>query len=366
MRFTVSQSSLATAVSVVSKGIASSSTLPILSGIYIKAENGTLEFQTANLTVSIKYKVAANVEEPGETVVSGRILSNIVKNLPDVATTFEGSGRTVDITCGSSRFHLNALNPVDFPDFPEFSLETSVELPKDVLAKMVDKVYRVTSRDTSRPILGGIFMTVENNTIRLVATDSYRLAVCDTNVETSSLTNSFEMIIPGSTFHDVLSLPSDEKKILVGSTESQVVFDFGNITYVSRRIEGNYPNYKQLLPVEHSTSVKFDVETLSSVLKRVSVVAVTNPTVKLDIDADGNMVTLSSVSSDQGDATESIEAEVEGQTVSIAFNHHYLLDCLNAIGSGEVTLELKSGGDAGIFKSYGTINYLYLLMPVNI
>lgn len=366
MRFTVSQSSLATALSVVSKGIASSSTLPILSGVYMKAENGTLEFQTANLTVSIKYKVAANVEEPGETVVSGRILTNIVKNLPDVATVFEGGGRTLDITCGSSHFHLNALNPIDFPDFPEISLTSSVELPKNVLTKMVDKVYRVTSRDTSRPILGGIFMTVENNTIRLVATDSYRLAVCDTNVETSSLASPFQMIVPGSTFHDVLSLPSDEEKILVGSTESQVVFDFGNVTYVSRRIEGNYPNYKQLLPVEHKTAVKFDVETLTSVLKRVSVVAVTNPTVKLDVDADGNLVTLSSVASDQGDANETIDAEVEGDTVSIAFNHHYLIDCLTAVGSGEITLELNTGNDAGIFKSYGDINYLYLLMPVNI
>lgn len=366
MRFTISQSSLAGALAVVGKGIASSSTLPILSGVYMRANNGTIEFQTANLTVSIRYRAAANVEEPGETVVSGRILTNIVKNLPDAAVTFEGSGRMVDISCGPSSFHLNALNPADFPDFPEVSLETSVELPREVLQKMVDKVYRVTSRDTSRPILSGVFMTVSDNTIRLVATDSYRLAVCDTNVETSSLQGTFEMIVLGSTFHDVLSLPSDDERILISATESQVVFQFGNVTYVSRRIEGNYPNYRQLLPNEHLTSVVLDVDTLASALKRVSVVAVTNPTVRLDVDAESNAITISSVSSDQGDASETIDAEVTGETLTIAFNYHYVLDCLSAVGGGQVSLELQSATQPGIFKSYGTISYLYLLMPVNI
>ena len=138
MRFTVSQSSLAKALSIVSKGMASNSTLPILSGIRISANEGTLELQTTNLTISIRHRVAANVDEPGETVVSGKILSSIVKTLADAAVTFEADGSSLVITCEKSAFKLNTLDPSDFPEFPTFVLNRSVELPSDLLSQMVD------------------------------------------------------------------------------------------------------------------------------------------------------------------------------------------------------------------------------------
>lgn len=365
MRFTVNQSALSKALAIVSKGIASSSTLPILSGVYMRAAAGTLELQTTNLNVSIRHKIAANVEEEGAAVLSGRLLSNIVKNLPDAAVTFEAQDRTVDILCLSSHFHLNALDPVDFPEFPTFILERSVELPSDILSTMVDKVYKVTSSDAARPILSGILMNVSDNTIRLVATDSYRLAVCDTNVESSSLEGSFEMIVPGAVFHDVLSLPSDVGTILIGSTESQVVFVFGNTTYISRKIEGNYPNYRQLLPVEYASAVRFDVKDFASALRRVSVVATNNPSVRFDLDGEAGLIRMSSMSTDQGEAKETVPAEIEGSDLAIALNYHYVFDCVNAANADtELVLELQSSMQPGIFKSYGKINYLYLLMPV--
>lgn len=365
MRFTVSQSALSKALSVVSKGMASNSTLPILSGIYVRASGGTLEFQTTNLTISVRHKIAANVEEEGSTVISGKILSNIVKNLSDSAVTFEGGERSVSITCEKSSYKLNTLDPADFPEFPAFALDRSIELPSDILSAMVEKVYRVTSKDTSRPILSGVLMTVEDNTIRLVATDSYRLAVCDTNVETSKLEGSFEMIVPGTVFHDVLTLPSVTGTILIGTTESQVVFVFGNTTYISRRIEGNYPNYKQLLPASCSTSAKIGLEAFSAALKRVSVIALTNPSVKFDIDAESNLMRLSATSPDQGEASETLPVEVSGDGISIALNYHYVFDCVNAAGEeSDMTLELQGAMQPGIFKSYSKINYLYLLMPV--
>ena len=363
MRFTVGQDALAKGLSVVGKGIASTSTLPILSGIYIKAENGELELQTTNLTVSIKHRLAANVEEPGEAVISGRLLTNLVKNLPDEAVSFAGDGRVVDISCGKTSFRLNTLAAADFPEFPDYTLDRSVELPADILSKMVDMVYKVTSTDTSRPILSGVLMSVEQNTIRLVATDSYRLAVCDTNTETSSLDGSFEMIVPGLVFHDVLSLPGNESSILIGSTDSQIVFVFGNTTYVSRKIEGNYPNYKQLLPSSYATAAKLSTQELAAALRRVTVVANTNPSVRLDL-MGKDSIRISSVSPDQGEAEEKISAEIEGEDVSIALNYHYVFDCINAIsGTDEVSLELQSSSQPGIFKSYSKINYLYLLMP---
>ena len=365
MRFTVSQASLTKALSVVSKGMASNSTLPILSGVRVIASEGTLELQTTNLTISIRHRVAANVEEPGETVISGKILSSIVKTLADAAVTFDGDERSVTITCEKSVFKLNVLDPSDFPEFPEFVLERSVELPSDLLSQMVDKVYRVTSKDNSRPILSGVLMTVENNVIRLVATDSYRLAVCDTNVATDGVDDGFQMIIPGQVFHDVLTIPSDTDSILIGSTESQVVFVFGNTTYVSRRIEGNYPNYKQLLPDGYGTSIRMSAADFSAALKRVSVIALSNPSVRFDVDAEGQSLRMSSNSADQGEASETLPVEVEGSSMAIALNYHFVFDCMNAAGGErDVTLELQDSMRPAVFKSYSKINYLYLLMPV--
>ncbi|MGI6754479.1 MAG: DNA polymerase III subunit beta [Atopobiaceae bacterium] len=364
MRFKVSQTALERALGIVIKGMGTTSTLPILSGILIKAYEGTLEFQSTNLNISIRHSIAADVEEPGETVVSGKVLASIVKTLPDAVVSFKVDDRTCTLSCEKSRFKLNTLAAADFPEFPQYALENSVELPCDLLSKMVDKVYKVTSKDTSRPILSGVLLTVENNVIRLVATDSYRLAVCDSTTATST-TEPFTAIVAGATFHDVLSIPSNTDTITVGLTDTQVVFTFDNTTYVARRIEGNFPNYKQLLPKGCSTTVTIDTAQLSSALKRVSTIALANPSVRFDIDADGSLMELSASSPDQGESTEAINVDVEGQSMSIALNYHYVFDCVNAAtGEKTIALELQSSMQPAIFKSYATINYLYLLMPV--
>ena len=364
MKFSVSQSSLLKALSVVSKGMGQNTTLPLLSGIYIKAEAGTLEFQTNNLTISIRHCIPANVEESGETVVSGKVLTNIVKTLDDVAVTFDGGERMLSITCAHSSFRLNTLNPADWSAFPDIEPEQSIELPSTLLAEMVEKVYKVTSKETTRPILQGVLLTVDDNTIRLVATDSYRLAVCDSSVEAPA-GEAFRAIVSGGVFHDVLSMPSLTESIMIGITGNQVVFSFGDTTFVSKKIEGNFPNYKQLLPASCATSVKIDVEAFSAALKRVCVIAQQNSSVRFDIDADGKVMKLSASSPDQGESSEFLPVEVDGESMAIALNYHYVFDCVNAASDRkELLLELQSNMQPGVFKSNGKINYLYLLMPV--
>ena len=231
---------------------------------------------------------------------------------------------------------------------------------------MVDKVYKVTSKETSRAILQGILLTVEDNTIRLVATDSFRLAVCDSSTEAPA-GEAFRAIVSGNVFHDVLTMPSMTETIRIGVAESQVVFTFGTTTFVSRKIEGNFPDYKQLLPASCGTAVEIDAAALAAALKRVSVIAVTNASVRFDIDADGRFVRLSASSPEQGESSEIIDANIDGQSLSIALNYHYVFDCMNAVaGSKTLRLELQSSAQPGIFKSNGLINYLYLLMPVRL
>ena len=367
MKFTVSQSALSDAIAIVMKGIAPSSTLPILSGVLVRAADGVLEFQTSNYTISIRHRIAARVDEEGQVVIPCKMLSNICNTLPDAPVSFDVTEHQVSITCERSTFRLNTLDAGDFPEFPTFALERSVELPANILSEMVSRVWRVTSTDKNRPVLNGVYMTVENNTIRLVATDSYRLAVCDTQVETSTLEGSFELNVPADAFNDALAITGGQGSILIGSTDTQVVFVAGNTTYVARRIEGTYPNYKALLPAACATTVKIDVAALSSALKRVSTVAQANSAVKFDISAETGTMVLSAISNDQDAATATVEVEAEGASGVIAFNYHYIFGCLNVLShEKEITLELQSYNQAGVFKSYDKINYLYLVMPVRI
>lgn len=364
MKFSVSQHALLTALSIVSKGMSSSSTIPLLSGIYVKAENGTLEFQTNNLTISIRHKISGNVEEAGEVVVSGKLLTAIVKNLPDAAVVFEGTERILTITCLSSLFRLNTLDAKDWSEFPEIEFNSSCELPSDILSEMVDRVYKVTSKENSRPILQGVLLTSAENTLRLVATDSYRLAVCETYSAPEAAAEDFSLIIPGVVFHDVLTMPSLTEKILIDTTSNQIVFSFGNTTYISRKTEGTYPDYRQLLPKAYASAVTVDPEQFLSALRRVATIATTMPIMKLDIDAEAQTMKLSITTRDQGESTEYIPVQVEGDSMALSLNHHYVAECLiSAPDREKILIELQSPTLPTIFKSTGKINYLYLVMP---
>lgn len=368
MRFTVSQSALQKALAVVAKGASSNTTMPIIAGVLLRASEGTLELQTTDLAISIRHRIAANVEEAGETVVSAKMITNIVKNLPDAPITFDGAGSVLEVSCDRTiRYTLNTLPSQDFPAFPEVSPESSVELPLNTLSEMVDRVFRVTSKDTSRAALCGILLSVEENLVRLVACDSYRLAVVDAHVETSSLSAPFDTIVPGQAFRDAVSAMSGEETALVGVTGTQVLFSAGTTTFVSRRIEGSYPDYNRLIPSSCTTSVRLPVEPFSDALRRVSLLATTNPSVRLDVDVDGGLVTMSSGAVDAGEARVEVDAPGTGENLTIALNDRYLGECLTALsGETELDLELQSSMKPAVFKSYGAINYLYLVMPVHL
>ena len=365
MRFTVSQSAFAKALAVVSKGIATHSTLPVLSGVLMRADNGTLEMQTSDLDTSIRHKIPANVEEPGETVISGRVLGSIVKNLADASITFDGGQGTIHLTCQNSSFHLNTLSADEFPNFPEVAMERHVDLPRDVLSSMVDKVYKVVSKDPSHPALAGVLLNVEENLVRLVASDGYRAAMCDTQVATPDLTGMFEMIVPGNAFHDALTLPSDSESVTIGDTANQAIFVFGNTTYVTRRIEAQFPNWRGLLPKDVLTSVTVKVADLAGALRRVSSIAAQGLRIKIEVDPPQAQTTLSSSSPDQGDAREVMQVEAQGEPNTIFVNYRYFGDGIAAADqTGDITLELQQAGRPGVFKAYGKINYLYILMPL--
>lgn len=364
MRFSINRVELQNAISVVLKGVSTRSTLPVLSGILITAEGDKINLQTTDLEVSIQYSAPALVEEAGRAVVPGKLFSEIVKNLPDAAVHVRAEDEQAFITCDTSSFSIKALNPDDFPGFPAVDVQQRIEIPFSQFASMVKRVSRVVSRDESRPILTGVLVTLESGLLRMVATDSYRLAV--TEAALNSAADDFQAVISGSFLSEIASLPKTEANISLALAENQIVVTCQDTVFINRRIEGNFPNYKQLLPDTYVTRATVDVDHLVAGVKRASLMGSTSSPVRFDLNVASQTAQISAASQDIGSAQETLACEIEGEDVEIAFNYAYVLEGLAAVSSDEVYLEVQSSMKPGIFRAPAPESYLYLVMPVRL
>lgn len=365
MKLSIARSELLEALNVVSKGMSARSTLPILSGILITAADGAAVLQSTDLEVSVRHSVPALTESPGQIVIPGRLISDIVRTLPEAAVTLELEDDVMVVKCQQASFTLKTLNPADFPKFPEVAVEKSISLPADLITSMVKKVGRAVSRDETRAVLTGVMMLIEGPSLRMVATDSYRLAVAETILEESPA-EDIEVVIPGKALDEVTKIASSSEKVTIGTSDNQIVFEFGETTFVTRRIEGSFPNYKQLIPKETETTVTVTTEEFMAAVKRVSLMALHNAPLKVSVSIEDQTVSLSAATQDVGDASEDIMVKAEGKDVDIAFNHSFLLDGLSSSSAETLTLEVVSALKPGLLKSIDSTEFLYLLMPVRL
>ena len=365
MKFSINQSELQNALSVVLKGIATRSTLPILSGIYLDAHDDTLTLQATDLELSIQYSVSALIEETGKAVVPGKLFSDIVKNLPDAAVHVEAEDDSAVITCDTASFSIKTLDAEDFPGFPHVDVQQEIAIPFSQFASMVKRVARTVSKDESRAILTGVLITLEDSMLKMVATDSYRLAITETQLEDSAA-EEFQAVISGSFLQEIASLPRSDENLKLALAENQIVVTYHDTVFINRRLEGNFPNYRQLLPDSYVTRVSMDVGHLIAGVKRTSLLGQTSSPVRFDINIASQTAQLSAVAQDVGSAQETLSCEGEGEDVEIAFNYAYVLDGLSSVNTDNVYLEVQSSLKPGIFKSAEGENFLYLVMPVRI
>lgn len=365
MKFSINQSELQNALSVVLKGIATRSTLPILSGIYLDAHDDTLTLRATDLELSIQYSVSALIEETGKAVVPGKLFSEIVKNLPDAAVHVEAEDDSAVITCDTASFSIKTLDAEDFPGFPHVDVQQEVSIPFSQFSSMVKRVARVVSKDESRAILTGVLITLEDTTLKMVATDSYRLAITEAELPDAAA-EEFQAVISGSFLQEISSLPRSEDDLKLALAENQIVVTYHDTVFINRRLEGNFPNYRQLLPDSYATRVSMDVGHLVAGVKRTSLLGQTSSPVRFDINMASRTVQLSAVAQDVGSAQETLSCSGEGEDVEIAFNYAYVLDGLSSVNTDNVFLEVQSSMKPGIFKADEGENFLYLVMPVRI
>lgn len=364
MKISLNQSDLNGAIQTVQKAVSSKSLLPVLSGILITVEDGFIDLQSTDLELSMKYRIPVNSEVKGSVVIPARLTGDIVKNLSDgridIQSDEKGSG--IKITCGLSTFNIKSFSTEDFPKFPELQKEKSVQIKGRDFSEIVRQVIRAVSKDETRPILSGIFLTVEKGRLKMVSTDSYRLSIRESAIEGHSV-DDIKVIVPSRCLDEVSKICGD-RDIEIGLAKNQIYFNMGDVIIVSRLIEGQFPNYQQLLPADCELRVKFKRDDLISSLKRVSLLAQNNALVKMRI-AD-KIIKISAMTQDIGSADEEIETETEGDGMEIAYNAQFLIDGLNSIGEEEVFLELNSPLKPGLVRPAIDQNFIYLIMPVRI
>lgn len=367
MKLSIARSELLDGLTIASKGMSSRSTLPILSGILFSAQEGLLTLQSTDLEISVRHSSPALIEDEGQVVIPGRLLQDIVRSLPEAAVTLETEGDNVLVRCQQSSFTVKTLNAGDFPKFPEVQIDKSVELPSSVMAAMVKKVSRAVSRDETRAVLTGVLVVIDGPTMKMVATDSYRLAIDEVILDSSS-EETVEVIVPGRALDEATKIAGSAGKVTLGVADNQVVFEAGETTFVARRIEGNFPNYKQLIPQrkEGDTVVTVATEELAAAVKRVSLLALHNAPLRVSVLAEDQTLSLSATTQDVGDASEDLMVKIEGGDVDIAFNHAFMSDGLAAISTETVNLQIESSMKPGLLSAGEGEDFRYLLMPVRL
>lgn len=367
MKLTMARGELLDALTMVSKGISARSTLPILSGVLLSSQDGTVTLHSTDLEVSIRHTAPALTEGDGSIVVPGRLLTDIVRSLPEAAVTIETEGERAHVRCQQSAFSVKTLSAADFPAFPEVGASQTVELPADVLSTMVRKVSKAVSRDETRAVLTGVLLVLEGAIIKMVATDSYRLAIEQAILE-SEAGADLEVVVPGRALEEAIKLAASGEKVKVGVSDNQVVFEFGETTFVTRRIEGTFPNYRQLLPQrsDEDTVVTIATEELAAAVKRVSLLAMHSTPLRVSVNVEDQTLSLSATTQDVGDASEDLMVKAEGKDVEIAFNHSYMNDGLGSIGTDTLTLRVVSPLKPGLLESAQGEDFKYLLMPVRL
>jgi DNA polymerase-3 subunit beta len=271
----------------------------------------------------------------------------------------------VEIICGPTTFHLRTLRAEDFPTLPSPATETRVELPAAAFVQTVNRVARSASRDETRPVLTGILMSASGQELRMVATDSYRLSVKETALE-SPLQGSLEANVPARALQELVRIaqqaPSDSIAVSVG--QNQAIFELGDVVLSSRLIDGQFPNYRQLLPESVEHELRVSSAELTDVVRRISLLAQKNAPLRLSF-SEGTL-TVSAQTPDVGEASEAIPVPFHGESFEIGFNPEFLRDGLESIESDELVLKLISPLRPGLIESPDSGDFVYLIMPIRL
>src|SRR5436190_7243016 len=368
MNLTIAKEQLLNGLNAVQNVVSSRTTLPILSNVLLRAEGNRLELVATDLDVTVAGGVEAKVQKPGATTMPVKRLVGIVRELTTPEIEMETDDKNVtSIRSGSSFFKIRGLGAEEFPPLPMFKEDKRVTLPQEKIRGMLKKTSFAISMDESRYVLNGIFLSLKEHKLTMVATDGRRLALVDEDVDVSEKSQG-EFIIPAKAVNELNRLLQEKGELFITYTDNRAAFNLkddkgSSIRLITKLIEGSYPNYRQVIPNETKERVPLAREEFLHALKRAEIMTSDKQnSVKLSFSK--NNLAITANTPDIGEARESLAINYKGKELSIAFNPGFLIDPLNALPNDEVYLELIDELSPGVLKVQGP--FLYVVMPMRL
>ena len=362
LKIEVARDELVAKLGIVSRAVSTRGTVQVLSGILISAEGGTITLAATDMELSLRTTVDARIEGDGAVVIPGKPLAELARLLPEseVAIEYKPEEGTVQIVSGSYSSRLHVFNAEDFPRLPTVDAQLHA-IDREALLETVDRVAKSASRDESRPVLTGILVRFEAGKLVMVATDSYRLSVKETVLAEAA--PELEAIIPARALTELSRLAGSGETIDLGVHENHVVFGTGDAWLTTRRIDGQFPNYRQLLPEAFEVELTLPKAELGDVVRRASVLALRNSPLRLRL-ADGEL-TVSAQTQDVGETQETMPAAYSGEEFLIGFNAEFLRDGIDSIVGDDVKLKLINPLRPAILEDAAG-DFTYLIMPIRL
>ena len=357
------------AINSVVKGVASKTTMPILEGILIQTNDNEIKLTTYDLELGIEYTIECDVKEQGSTVVNAIMFSEIIRKLPDTEIYLSLNDKNLlEIECEGSLYKLATMNPDEFPELPKIEVENSIEIEQNNLKNMIRKTIFAVSSEESRPIFTGCLFEIENNKLTLVCVDGFRLALRSCFLKQQS--NNFKAVIPGKTLNELNKIITDSfEPVKIGVSKNQAVFNMDDCKVVTRILDGEFLNYKNVIPSNWETRIKVNKNNIQNSFERVSLISSSSiekeKKYPVKVQVDIGKVTIS-CTNQTGDAKEELYVSTEGKNLEAGFNPKYFLDCLKAIDDEEVYIEFGTSISPSLVKSIENNDYTYMILPIRL
>jgi DNA polymerase-3 subunit beta len=363
LRITVSKDELVSALGVVSRAVSTRTSVQILSGILLEAQGGELRLAATDMELSLRANVAAQLDGDGAIVLPGKTFADIARLLPADEVTIEHkpAESVVHVTSGSASYTLHTYNPEDFPRLPELGAVQTFSVDRESLLETITRVARAASRDESRPVLTGILVSFTGGKIVMAATDSYRLAVKETELD--GQTPELEAIVPSRALQELARIASSGDAVEVGVYENQVLFSTDGSWLTTRRIDGQFPNYRQLLPEQFEHELTIPRQEVLEVVRRASVMIQRATPLQLRF-AEGELTVIARTH-EVGESKESMPVGFSGETLEIGFNADFLRDGLESIDGDDVRFKLISPLRPAVLQGEND-DFTYLVMPIRL
>ncbi len=362
MKFRCERDVLVEALGIAGRAVSGRGGLPGLAGVRAELRGDELQFTGSDLDLTISVTVMVSGETDGVSIIPARLASDIVRSLEPGAVSLSAEGDELSIRAGRSDFSIRLIAGDDFPQVT-VAADTPVSLPTALLSAALKQVVTAASSDDSRPILTGVLMAAEADGVRLVATDSYRLSMRDLP-GTSVLSEGQTVLIPSKALKELDRILGQGEEVEVRLGEREASFQVGSVTLVTRLIEGDFPNYRGLIPASHPNTLTVGREELLDALRRVKLLAREATPVRLEMSTEG--LELVAITQDVGTAREQVEGTYDGAPLTVAFNPQYLLEGIEVTPGESVTLSTIDELKPVVLRADGVSEFLYLLMPVRV